>query len=320
MLSPLRAKIQQMKVVCLAGGVGGAKLVDGLAQLLPAENLTIIGNTGDDFIHWDLTICPDLDTVMYTLAGVANPETGWGRMGETWRTLEQVGKLGGEDWFRLGDLDLATHLVRSDGLRKGWSLTEVTAGLCRHFSIPYSLLPMCDTPAPTLIETTEGLLSFQEWFVRRCWQPVVKKVHLPDHARATHQVAAALSTADLVIFAPSNPFVSIDPILNVYPIREMIADLPELVVAVSPIVAGTALKGPAAKMMQERHLPVTSSAIADYYGELIDLFVYDQVDAGTSLSNSLHQLCTNTIMHTPSDRLRLATEILQTAATILTNS
>ncbi|MCP4423586.1 MAG: 2-phospho-L-lactate transferase [Chloroflexi bacterium] len=302
--------ISNYNIVCLVGGVGGAKLADGLAQIAPPENLTVIVNTGDDFEHLGLTICPDLDTVMYTLAGVANTETGWGRAGESWRSIEETARLGGPDWFRLGDLDLATHLARTQMLREGEKLTAVTRSLSRHFNIQPTLLPMSDQPAPTIIETDDGPLPFQTWFVKERWQPAVKQVILPKNARAAPSVMKALEYADLVFIAPSNPFVSIDPILNVYPIRPMLMDLPRAVVAVSPIIGGQAVKGPAAKMMQERNMPVTARAVAEYYGDLIDGFVYDQQDAGTLDGVDVAQLCVDTWMRTPDDRLRLARETL----------
>lgn len=302
-----------VRVVVLAGGVGGAKLAEGLAQLLPPDHLSVIGNTGDDFRHLGLTICPDLDTVMYTLAGKANPDTGWGRAGESWQTFEELGRLDGPDWFRLGDLDLAAHLVRTARLEAGQSLTEVTQHLCRRLGAEPALLPMTDDPAPTELLTDEGVMPFQTWFVARQWQPAVKQVLLPDDVRATPQVLRALERADVVILAPSNPFVSIAPILNVYPIRAMIADLPEAVVAVSPIVGGEAVKGPAAKMMREQNLPVTPQTVADYYGDLIDVFVYDERDAGGFSSGGgdhSDYLCTDTLMTERVDRLRLAREIM----------
>ncbi|MCA9939859.1 MAG: 2-phospho-L-lactate transferase [Anaerolineales bacterium] len=308
--SPQETQFPNLNVVCLAGGVGGAKLAHGLARVLPAAQLTIIGNTGDDFRHCGLTICPDLDTVMYTLAGVANAETGWGRGGESWTAFTEMGRLGGADWFRLGDLDLAAHLTRAHLLEQGKTLTAATAHLCAHLGVLPPLLPMSDAPAPTQVATDEGVLAFQEWFVHRRWQPRVRQVVLPEDVKATPQVMRALSRADVVIIAPSNPFVSIDPILNVYPIREMVADLPALVAAVSPIIAGIAVKGPAAKMMQEMGLPNSAAAIADYYADLVDLFVYDEQDAGITLTHNPHHLCTNTIMRNTHDRERLAREIL----------
>ncbi|HEX6386379.1 MAG TPA: 2-phospho-L-lactate transferase [Anaerolineae bacterium] len=306
-----------MNVVCLAGGVGGAKLADGLARVLPAEDLTVIVNTGDDFQHLGLTICPDLDTVTYTLAGVANPESGWGRVDETWRTMEEVGRLGGPAWFRLGDLDLATHLIRSHRLGEGETLTAVTRHLCQQLGVAVAVLPMSNQPAPTLIETDAGLLPFQVWFVKERWQPPVNKVHLPEDVRASAPVNLALEKADLVILAPSNPFVSIDPILNVYPVRAMIEDLPQAVIAVTPIVGGRALKGPAAKMMQEMGLPATAAAVANYYGDLIDAFVYDEQDAGTLVDTDLALLCVDTVMSTEADRTRLAREVISFASDLL---
>ena len=276
--------ISHQNVVILAGGVGGARMADGFAQQLPLANLTVVVNTGDDFEHLGLTICPDLDTVCYMLAGLANPATGWGLRDDSWRAIEQVARLGGPAWFRLGDLDLATHLVRTHLLKQGERLTAVTRHLCAQWGIQPSVLPM--TKRPTLIVTDEGVLPFQHWFVERQWQPAVREVLLPDDVRASGAVIAALEKADVVVLAPSNPFVSLDPILNVYPIRAMIMDVPEVVVAVSPIVGGVAIKGPAAKMLQERGLPVSPQAIVDYYGDLIDVFVYDRQDQAQEFARS----------------------------------
>ena len=307
----MTTNLSSPRVVLLAGGVGGARLADGLARVLPPDHLTVVVNTGDDFRHLGLTICPDLDTVMYTLAGMSNDATGWGRTGESWRALDEVARLGGPDWFRLGDLDLATHLARTHWLEVGELLTAVTRRLCSEFGIGPAVLPMCDQPAPTLIVTDNGeVLPFQTWFVRERWQPVVRRVALPEDARASAAVARALETADVVILAPSNPFVSIDPILNVYPIRAMIEDVPRAVVAVSPIIAGQAVKGPAAKMMREMGLEASAAAVAAYYGHLIDGFVYDQQDAGMTAEDGLALLCTDTIMSGAAERQRLAGEII----------
>lgn len=305
----------------LAGGVGGAKLADGVAQIVPPENLTIVVNTGDDFEHLGLLICPDLDTVMYNLAGVDNPTTGWGRQGETWRTITEVGRLGGPDWFKLGDLDLALHLTRSHLVAKGCTLTEVTQHFCDHFGIRARLLPMTDQPAPTMIATDEGLLSFQSWFVERHWEPAVQEVQFPEDVKTTRPVASALERTDIILIAPSNPFVSIDPILNVYPIQAMVSDLPKLVVAVSPIVAGKAIKGPAAKMMGEMGMDVSSAAIANYYGDLIDVFVFDRSDSALlKQEGSLKDLVTfqtDTIMRDRHDRRHLAQQILDFSMELL---
>ena len=300
----------ELKVICLAGGVGGAKLADGLAQILPADQLTIIGNTGDDFQHLGLTICPDLDTVMYTLGGVANTQTGWGREGESWITIDEVERFSGPSWFRLGDLDLATHLMRAQLLAEGRNLTAATHYLCRQFGIEAPILPMSNQPAPTCIVTDDGELVFQEWFVKERWQPVARAVKLPENVIASPQVTRALEAADLVLIAPSNPFVSVDPILNVYPIREMIMDLPRAVVAVTPIVGGKALKGPAAKMMAEMGMPVSATAVAGYYGDLIDGFVYDIQDKEQADDFACSTLNTDTVMHSREDRVRLAQKTL----------
>lgn len=296
------------QTVLLAGGVGGAKLADGFSRLLPPGKLTIVANTGDDFQHMGLTICPDLDTVMYTLAGVANPDTGWGRANESWRALAEMEKLGGPAWFRLGDLDLATHLTRTHMLANGASLTAVTRHLSRQLGMAHDLLPMSDQPAATMIRTDDEMLTFQDWFVARKWQPPVCEVILPDDVRATPAVMASLEKADLVVLAPSNPFVSLDPILNVYPIREMVADLPEFVVAVSPIIGGEAVKGPAAKMMGELGMIPSAGAVAAYYNEMIDVFVYDGRDDEPPIDDMLF-LQTNTLMQSISDRVQLATTI-----------
>ena len=306
-----------MKVVVLAGGVGGAKLADGISQSLPAEDVTIVVNTGDDFEHLGLTICPDLDTVMYRLANVANDETGWGRSSESWHAIAEVARLGGPDWFRLGDLDLATHLTRTHLLKEGLTLTAVTQHLCQKMGINVTVLPMSNQPAPTNIQSNETIYPFQTWFVQEKWQPPVTKILLPEDVRATRAVIRAFETADLVLIAPSNPFVSVDPILNVYPIRELLMDLPKAVIAVSPIVGGEAVKGPAAKMMQEMGLPLASQTVATYYGDLIDGFVYDIQDAGSCDDLPLATCCMDTMMHNQADRLRLAQEILQFANKLL---
>ncbi|MBK7916241.1 MAG: 2-phospho-L-lactate transferase [Chloroflexi bacterium] len=309
--------LTDLNIVCLAGGVGGAKLAHGLAQIVPPERLTIIVNTGDDFQHVGLTICPDLDTVMYTLAGVANPSTGWGRLDESFRAIEEVGRLGGPDWFRLGDLDLATHLTRSHLLAAGQSLTAVTRHLCRQFAIQPDVLPMSSQPAPTFIQSGARRIPFQTWFVEERWQPHVDEVVLPDNVQASAQVTQKLEKADVVIFAPSNPFVSLDPILNVYPIREMVMDLPQAVIAVSPIVGGQAVKGPAAKMMQELGLAVSATAVADYYGDLLDGFVYDLQDADAADKPSGLTACVDTMMYSDADRRRLALDVLALAQRIV---
>ncbi len=308
-----------MKVVALAGGVGGAKLAHGLAQILPPEALTVIVNTGDDFEHIGLHVSPDLDTVMYTLAGLANPETGWGQRAETWNFMDALGRLGGPTWFRLGDRDLATHIERTRRLRKGETLTHVTAALCAALGVHPPILPMSDDPVRTWVDTDEGELEFQEYFVRRRCEPRVRAVRFVgvEAARPTAAVLAALEAASVVIFCPSNPFLSLDPILSVAGLRERVARKP--VVAVSPIVGGQALKGPAAKLLAELGLQVSAAAVAEHYDGLLTGFVLDSVDAALRPAleaRGLHVRVTDTVMGADADRARLARETLEFAASL----
>ncbi len=298
------------KIAVLCGGVGGSKFVEGLAEVLPAADLTVIGNTGDDFNHLGLRICPDLDTVMYRLAGVVNRETGWGRSRDSWRLVEEVEALGGPGWFRLGDTDLAVHILRTHWLAGGETLTGVTARLAAALGVAVTLLPMSDAPAPTLIKTDEGMLAFQEWFVRERWQPVVRQVVLPEGVQASEGVVAALEAADLLLIAPSNPFVSIAPILNVTPIGEILAHRRERVVAVSPLVGEQAVKGPTAKMMREAGLPVNAAAVRDFYRPVAGAFVQDLRDKERLVGGEVRLLVTDTLMRTVADEKRLAREVV----------
>jgi LPPG:FO 2-phospho-L-lactate transferase len=267
-----------VKITALAGGVGGARLAHGLAAILPPEQLSIIVNTGDDFEHLGLTICPDLDTVLYTLAGIANPETGWGIAGDSFECLEALKKIGAPAWFRLGDRDFATHLQRSTLLKQGQRLTEVIHNLASALGVQHPILPMCDTPCRTMVQTDEGELRFQDYFVRRAWQPRMLGLRWEgvDQAQPSPEILKALQDADLVIFCPSNPFVSIDPILNLPGVRNLIAHTTSL--AVSPIIGGSAVKGPAAKMFNELGIEPSSVAVAKHYQNLLTGFVLDQVD------------------------------------------
>lgn len=303
-------------VVALAGGVGGAKFAHGLAQILSPEQLTIIVNTGDDFEHLGLHIAPDLDTVMYTLAGVANPETGWGRAQETWSFMQAIAQLGGPTWFRLGDRDLATHVERTRRLRAGQSLTHVTAALCAALGVRPLLLPMSDAPVRTWVDTDEGELEFQEYFVHRRCEPRVRAVRWVglDSALPSPAVLSALETAALIVFCPSNPFLSLDPILNLPGVRERIAA--RRAVAISPIVGGQALKGPAAKMLGELGLEVSALSVAAHYRDLLSGFVLDDVDAALRPrveALGMRVWTTDTIMRTEVDRARLARTVLNAA-------
>lgn len=302
-------------VVLLVGGVGGAKLALGLSHILPADALTIIVNTADDFEHLGLYVSPDLDTVMYTLAGLANPQTGWGIAGDSFQALEMVERYGGPAWFRLGDRDLATSLMRTCLLHEGRSLTETTQYLCARLGLSHPILPMSDQPVRTQLETDQGTLAFQEYFVHQRWQPVVKAIHFEgsDEARPTQLVSSALEQATLIIFGPSNPFLSIDPILAVPGIRDLIAQAGAPCVAVSPIIGGQAVKGPAAKLMTELGFDVSPLGIAKYYRDLLSGIILDVADQ--HLCEQIEALgirCTAQyiLMESLSDKINLAKSLL----------
>jgi LPPG:FO 2-phospho-L-lactate transferase len=308
-----------MKVAALAGGVGGAKLADGLAQTLPPEDLTIIVNTGDDFSHLGLHIAPDLDTVCYALAGIANPATGWGQVNETWLALESLGQLGGPTWFRLGDRDLGIHLERTRRLKAGQPLSQITRDFCLAWGIKPRVLPMSDDPVPTWVDTLEGELPFQEYFVQRQCHPQVTGFRFDgaDRARPAPGVIEAMQQADQIIFCPSNPWVSIDPILAITGVRDTIntrrLDKKCIVIAVSPIVGGETIKGPAAKMYRELGIEPSALSVARHYTNLLTGLVLDNLD--THLVQEIHSmdvqtLVTDTIMRSPGDRRRLAEEVL----------
>ncbi len=308
-----RQKKSEIRVVALAGGVGGAKLAHGLTMLLPPEQLTIIVNTGDDFEHLGLTICPDIDTVLYNLAEVNNPAFGWGRAEESFHVLEEAKRLGHDAWFLLGDKDIALHLLRREMLDAGMSLTEVTLELARRLGVAHPVLPMSDQPVRTVILTPEGPMPFQEYFVRRRTEPIMLGMRLEGlaHARPTDQVRAALDEADAVIFCPSNPFVSIGPILALPGVRERVAGKPTL--AVSPIIGGQALKGPAAKMMAEQGMEVSALGVARHYAGLVEGFVLDRADAALAAevrALDITPFVTDSIMRDKGDRRRLAAEAL----------
>jgi LPPG:FO 2-phospho-L-lactate transferase len=297
-----------MKIVALAGGVGGAKLAHGLAQILPPEDFTVIVNTGDDFEHLGLSICPDLDTVCYTLAGLANPETGWGRQNETWNVISNIERLGGVSWFRLGDQDIATHLERTRRLKEGKLLSQVTREFCEAWGIKQTVLPMSDSPVRTIVDTDEGELAFQEYFVHRHCEPRVKGFRFDgvEVAQPTRDVREALDAADAVVICPSNPWVSIDPILRV------LKKIDKPMVAVSPIIGGKTVKGPAAKMYAELGIEPSALAVAEHYHNLLTGFVLDDQDK--QLSDKFKKskiLVTNTLMNSSADRARLAMDVLQ---------
>jgi len=311
-------KATKAKIVALAGGVGGAKLATGLQAALPPGCLTVIVNTGDDFEHWGLHVCPDLDTVLYNLAGLNNPEMGWGRQDEAWAVLGEMERYGGENWFRIGDRDLALHLRRTEWLRMGISLTEVTDRLRRLLGIPSAILPMCNEPVRTLVHTDEGDLPFQHYFVRRRCEPSLVDLSFvgAESATLSPEVHKALRGADLIVFCPSNPYVSIDPILSVPGLRDFLRGSKMPKIAVSPIVNGQALKGPAAKMMRELGEMSSPLTVVDHLGDVLDGFVIDRADAELADAVILPALVTETIMTDLPSKQRLAQEILAFAATL----
>ena len=269
-------------IVALAGGVGGARLAVGLAGVLPPERLTIVVNTGDDFEHLGFTICPDLDTVTYTLAELNNRALGWGRADETWSFMETLAALGGETWFRLGDRDLALHVARTQALQGGATLSQVTLQVVRRLGVRHAIAPMSDDPVRTRVATEHGELAFQEYFVKRRCEPRVTGFRFAgaDTAKPAPGVRALFDTeVEALIVCPSNPFVSIAPMLAVAGIRDWIERRRFPIVAVSPIVGGDAVKGPAAKMMRELGLDVSASAVAKHYGPLVDAWIVDERDA-----------------------------------------
>jgi LPPG:FO 2-phospho-L-lactate transferase len=302
---------EEPKIVALAGGVGGAKLVHGLAQILPPENLTVIVNTGDDFEHYGLYICPDLDTVCYTLAGLANPETGWGRVDESFQAVQNAVRLGGPSWFNLGDRDLGTHLERTRRLQAGQTLSQITRDFCDAWGIKQTVLPMSDQPIRTIVESDEGELAFQEYFVHRRCEPQVRGFRFEglEIAEAAPGAIEALASADAMVICPSNPWVSIDPILRVLNLRSTSERLP-FVVAVSPIIGGQTVKGPAAKMYAEMGIQPSAQAVAEHYRDLINGFVLDTVDATLQDSIAIPTLTTDTLMNHLTKRAQLARDVL----------
>ncbi|MEQ8674978.1 MAG: 2-phospho-L-lactate transferase [Aggregatilineales bacterium] len=306
------------KVVLLVGGVGGAKLAYGLYRVMPPEDLTIIVNTGDDFWHYGLRICPDLDTVMYTLAELVDKTNGWGVAGDTRNMIEGLRHFGETPWFGLGDKDLATHLLRTQMWHSGETLTKITRRLTSSLHISCTILPMTDTPVATIFNTVEaGELPFQEYFVKHRWQPTVTSLRFDDieNAVVSTSVRSAIENADTIIIGPSNPWLSVDPILNIPEMRDLIVarDVPRI--AVTPIIAGDAVKGPAAKLMREWGYPVSAERVAQHYGDVINGFIHDVADADfdtAKLTDSVvHSVAMDTMMTTYEKREQLARQILK---------
>ncbi|MEC9184845.1 MAG: 2-phospho-L-lactate transferase, partial [Pseudomonadota bacterium] len=261
-------------VLALSGGVGGAKLALGLMHTLPPENLTVVANTGDDFTHLGLRICPDIDTVVYTLSDLADKNRGWGRAGESWNFMAALGRIGGEDWFNLGDGDMAMHVFRTQALAEGRTLSDVTAEIAETLGIGPRILPMTDETVATVVESANGDLPFQHYFVRDRCEPAVTGFRFTGiaDAKANAEMMTLIngSYLDSIVVTPSNPFVSIDPILSLPGVRDALNAQTSPIIAVSPIVGGQAIKGPAAKMMAELGRPTTALAVAEHYRDLID--------------------------------------------------
>jgi LPPG:FO 2-phospho-L-lactate transferase len=310
--------VSQVRVVALSGGVGGAKLALGLYRVLPPESLALIINTGDDFQHLGLRVCPDIDTTLYTLAGLANPELGWGRRDETWNFMRALETLGGQTWFRLGDADLALHVERTRRLSGGESLSAVTQAVAERFGIRAAIIPMSDSVISTRLTTDAGDLSFQDYFVRRRCAPAVRAIRFAGaaQARLAPQAAAALESAALeaIIICPSNPYLSVDPLLAVPGMRGALRAARAPVIAVSPIVGSEAVKGPTAKIMGELRLERSALTIATHYAGLIDALVLDHRDAPLATRISCPVRVCATVMRSLEDREALAREVLALAA------
>lgn len=303
------------RIVVLTGGVGGAKLVDGLYRLLPPGSVTAIVNTGDDFCHLGLPISPDVDTLLYTLSGKANAAQGWGREGESWQFMAALASLGGPDWFNLGDGDLALHVLRGAALAAGEPLSAVIARFAKAWQIDLTIYPMSDTPVRTWVDSDEGALEFQHYFVARKCAPVVRAIRFEGAAAACppHGVVEAIAQAEAILIAPSNPWLSIGPILAVPAIRAALLTRTAPVVAISPLVRGEAVKGPTAKLMRELGIAINNVSIARHYGPLIDgLLVHDGDDApdGPAVAT------TDTLMRTGQDRMRVAAAALDLAKSL----
>jgi len=305
-----------MRITALAGGIGASKLLLGLADVMPPEDITIIANTGDDIELFGLRICPDIDTVTYTLAGLINEETGWGLKGDTFESLRWLERYGEPSWFNLGDRDLATHIFRTHQLRGGCSLSEVTDQIRRSLGVRPAILPMTDSYTPTRVITDEGEMHFQEYFVRRRCEPRVREIRFDniESAEPAPGVLRAILEADAVVVCPSNPFISIGPILAVPGVRDALRETPATVIAVTPIIAGRALKGPAAEMLRDLGHEVSAKGVATMYRDFVDAFLLDEADAAI-LDDvrvlGMEVFSTDTVMNTLDDKRRLAESALQ---------
>ena len=304
-------------IIALSGGVGGAKLALGLSRIMPPENLLVVVNTGDDFEHLGLSISPDIDTVAYTLAGLANREVGWGRYDETWSFMETMEALGGDTWFRLGDRDIALHVERTRRLKAGETLSVVTADLCHRMGVAPAVVPMTDDPVRTRLLTDLGWLDFQDYFVRRRCEPVVSQLQFQGAGAAKPHPAFIAALADpsleAVVICPSNPFISVEPILAIPGVREALTACEAPIIAVSPIIAGRAVKGPTAKMMTELGLDPSAGTVAQRYADLLDGYVIDHADMSEVVSIDARVTLAQTLMTTIEDREALARIVIDAA-------
>jgi LPPG:FO 2-phospho-L-lactate transferase len=307
------------RYLALSGGVGGAKLVAGLAQVLPADSLTVAVNVGDDFEHLGLTICPDFDTVLYTLAGVVHSQQGWGRSDESWGVLEEIRRLGGEGWFALGDRDIALHLLRGQLLQQGLTLSEANLELSRRLGVAITIVPVSDHPVRTMVTTDQGRLAFQDYFVRLRCAPRLRSLEFEGAASAplAPAVRATLESADLagVILCPSNPYLSVAPMLAITELREHLRELTVPVLAVSPIVAGEAIKGPTAKIMRELGVEPTAGVIADLYADFVDAVIVDTADAALAATDGRFVVAP-TVMKTLEEKTALARDCIAAIDTL----
>lgn len=312
-------------VLALAGGVGGGKFCRGLTAVLPPEQFAIAVNTADDFVHLGLHISPDIDSVLYALADLNDPERGWGVAGETWNFMSAMERLGGETWFKLGDRDLATHMLRTQELAAGRTLSEVTALLARRLGIAHAVIPMTNDPVRSIVETDKGALDFQDYFVRRQCKPQFRGVTFQNaaQARPTEALRNTLDRAQAIVIAPSNPFVSIDPILAIPGIGNLLRKPGRPVVAVSPIVGGKAVKGPLGKMMSELGVEPSALGVAQHYGRRVSGWVIDTVDR--DLASAIEALgcrvkICDTMMHTLDDKRRVVHDAVEFAFKLTANS
>ena len=310
-----------MKVLALTGGIGGAKLALGFAKVMDPDKVSFVVNTGDDFEHLGFHISPDVDTLVYTLAGEANADTGWGRQDESWHFMQAARQLGIETWFRLGDRDLALHVYRRQRLAEGATLTEVTREACQRLGVAQAVLPMSNDPVRTRVLTADGALAFQHYFVRDRCRPAVTGFEFDgiENAAINPEIPALLGASasgnglGAIVICPSNPFVSVDPILNLPGMRDMLRSAGVPIIAVSPIVGGQAIKGPTAKMMRELDIPASAAAVARHYRDLITGFVLDQCDADRESEVAdlgLATMVTRTVMASLDDRVALARDVL----------